>query len=264
MPDPDRPPIDPALRERVLEEEEAAGRIVRVPGGQDTEQEARQGLSDLLKVKSKEKPVTAVPQAVRGILGFADELLGLHGPGEVKPKGTFQPQREGLADAAETLVEGKKEKKAEFHNVSINLEETERLAEEVKAQQKYEKVLEEHREKVQNHVWTKEVRLHKILSGAWVIAGPVFETKRGLREWGMKLYGYMTERGKKAAETREANEALLKEWETKKGREVEAKAEAKGREKLADELAKAFVRKLEEEEKPEAPATPADRRDRGR
>jgi hypothetical protein len=186
------------------------------------------------------------PEATDLALSCVDEALGIYGQGTPRPKGIFQPQRDGLPEAMITLVAGKREKSAVFYNVSFDVGKTEAQAVKAKALMGYERVLARHLQRVENHAWVIEVDLYQTASTTWKVVGPVFERDDGLREWGTNLYKYMTERAEKAKETKEDREAVEKAVAASKAAEAKARAEKEAREKTADDLADAFVRALEE------------------
>jgi hypothetical protein len=223
-----------------------AGKIIIIEDKPDTlDEQIEQAKITLVKIRHGQAPITGLAGAAGVFTSYIHSIFKIHGPGTPRPRSIFHPQRQGLVEAAFTLVTGKRERPAEFYNVQLVVDEVQKDAEETQSMQQYADVLTESQQMIDNHLWPREVRLYGTLDTSWDLLGPLFEKSKDLQRWGTRLYTYMTERFKKGAQTRQDREEVAKAVEASKAAEMRAKAEKEARDKVAGELADAFVRKLD-------------------
>jgi hypothetical protein len=240
--------IDPSLCLRILEEAADAGEVLLLtPVASEAEQQLVRGLSRLVQVVRGQAGAERVGEALSLVLRAAGEQIGIVGAGESRSRRRFQPQRQGLTAAAGDLIADWQRQGHVFYNAPINLPEVQRITDRVSILQEHVADLSEAMDRAEGHLRPLELRLYQVLARTWTLLSPVFAANGRLRRWGALYYRYMTERHQRGVATRKDRQAQAAEVEEKTTAAAQAAEEKAVRDRVAEDLADAFMRKLQEE-----------------
>jgi hypothetical protein len=222
------------------------GRVIPVEDASPAALEVRiDNLSKQLRqVARKEAPIGVVAQALEEAVSISDLLLGISGAGVPPPKGTFQPQTEGLTVAVGQALQARTVHMARFYNVQFP-DDMPGLNERTAARQRVQLVLQESARRVGHHLWPDELRLAKALSSNWTFMAPVFDSWPGLKDEYGDLYDYQTGRWDRGVESRRQNAANLADWEADRAVKLRTEAEKAAMAKAATEIAKVFFKEAD-------------------
>lgn len=195
----------------------------------------------LKQLARKQVPILMVADTVEDVIRIVDTLLETHGPGAAAPKGTFQPQADGLTVAVNQALQARSEHTARFYNVVFG-DDVPALNQRTEARQRVQTSFTEAGVRIGNHLWPDELRLAKALSSNWTFMSPVFEGWPALKESYGDLFDYQTGRWERAAERRRQNAAQHKTWEADEADKLRIEADKQARARVAEDLSKIFVR----------------------
>jgi hypothetical protein len=187
-----------------------------------------------------------VAEASRLFDGACQEMLGITGPAPAASPNAFRPEPR-VTEAAADLKRAKEELPGPCYNVTLQPE-VPRLIRVTKGRTLLLNVHLGSAARIQGHLLGDRGKLHEWVVTNYPHIGPMFSRDVDMQQRYPDLYGYMTDRARKGAQTRKENEAREDAWTAKRSSEMEAAAEKKARARMAEDLTEAFLRHIEETE----------------